>query len=335
MNIPKAPIILFALLLTCFTCGYGQEISQSDSVKVTTNLITMNVIVTDGQGRYVTGLTQEQFAIYDENGKQKIAHFSVGDAPLSIGIICEIHPDSPKQVEAVLAGIRQFVLTLRDRDRFFFTAYSADGSVTVEFVPSAKQIIDHLQAVKPRGPSSLYDVVYAASDRLRNSRSLKRALLIISDGNDNQSNCTYDEMRNRLREFDAQIYTISLAGLVIDDPLGRRHWMFEDFTKQTGRRLFDFTSEEEVGRAVLAEMSRVSGGSTFSPESENEPELVAICTQIALELRQQYTLGFYPTETTTGKWHRLKVRLEAPTLDFSLSYRSGYQIPAQTEYINF
>ena len=82
-----------------------------------------------------------------------------------------------------------------------------------------------------------------------------------------------------------------------------------------------------MGRAVLGEMARVSGGTTYSPERENEPELTGICTQIALELREQYTLGFYPGDLTSGKWHRLKVRIEGEQgSGLSLSYRKGYQL---------
>lgn len=75
-------------------------------------------------------------------------------------------------------------------------------------------------------------------------------------------------------------------------------------------------------------MARVSGGTTYTPESESEPELTGICTQIALELREQYTLGFYPSDLTTRKWHRLKVRIDPPqgSSGLSPSYRKGYQL---------
>jgi hypothetical protein len=100
-------------------------------------------------------------------------------------------------------------------------------------------------------------------------------------------------MRNRLRKFDAQIYTIGIADSALDQFAGYRRWVFEDFTRQTGRRSFLLHTEAEMGRAVLGEMARVSGGTAYTPESESEPELTGICTQIALELRE-HTLGFLP-----------------------------------------
>jgi Ca-activated chloride channel family protein len=318
-------VLILASLLTV-SGRFPSDSPQEEPVVVSTNLVTVNVIVTDNKGRYVKGLKADQFSIYDENARQKIAQFSVGAAPVSIGIIFEIHSARPTHVSAMLAALRQFVATLNERDNFFFTAYSSNGNVTTEFIPSANQIIEHLSEVKPGGPSALYDAVYSAAGRLRQSRNLKRALLVISDGQDDHSRHSYNELRNRLREFDAQIYTIGIADPAMDQFAGYRRWVIEDFTRQTGRR--SFNTEAEMGRAVLGEMARVSGGTAYTPESESEPELTGICAQIALDLREQYTLAFYSSELTSKKWHRIKVRV-SPTQSssrFLLSYRNGYQL---------
>lgn len=319
------------LILASLLTVSGQSPSdsqQEDPVVIGTNLVTVNVIVTDNKGRYVKGLKPDQFSIYDENIRQKIAHFSVGAAPVSIGIVYEVHSASASQVSASLAALRQFVATLGERDSFFFMAYSADGSVTTEFIPSAKQLTDHLSSVKPGGPAALYDVIFSAAGRLRQSRNLKRALLVISDGQDDNSKHSYDEVRNRLREFDAQIYAIGIADPAMDQFAGYRRWVFEDFTRQTGRRSFLHNTEADMGRAVLGEMARVSGGAAYTPESESEPELTGICTQIAVELREQYTLAFYPSDLRSKKRHRINVRVTPPqkSTGLSISYRKGYQI---------
>jgi len=116
----------------------------------------------------------------------------------------------------------------------------------------------------------------------------------------------------------------------IDQLTGNRRWFFEDITRPGGRRSFLLNSDAAIGRVVLAEMSRVSGGATYFPETESESELAGICTQIALELRQQYTLGFYSKATDANTWHRLKVRVSktAGGSDLTLTYREGYQIAA-------
>jgi hypothetical protein len=110
-------------------------------------------------------------------------------------------------------------------------------------------------------------------------------LLIISDGDSENSQTSYKQLRNRLREFDVQIDAIGIANPSIDQFAGYGTWVFEDVTRQTGRRSFLMNAEALMGRAVLAGMARVSGGTSYYPESENEPELVSICSQIAGELR--------------------------------------------------
>ena len=315
------------LIMTVVTAVQAQSLQDpnEDRLIVTSNLVTVNVVVTDRKGKYVKGLNADQFSIYDENIKQKIAHFSVGAAPVSIGIVCET-PAHLERTSAIMAALKQFVSTLGQRDTFFFTAYSNDGSVTTEFIPSANQLMDHLRVVKPGGPSALYDVLYSAAEKLRAAPNLKRALLVISDGRDDSSKRRYGDFRNRLREFDAQIYSIAIADPAINQFAGTRRWMVEDLTRQTGRRSFLTNPEAAVGRATLAEMSRVSGGATYSAESESEPELTLICEQIATDLREQYTLGFYPSQVTPQRWHKLKVQMDARYPKVSLSYRNGYQL---------
>lgn len=306
----------------------ARDTQQTDRVVVGTSLVSVNVIVTDGKGRYVKGLGRDQFEVYDDQARQQIAHFSADASPVSLGIVCEIHESATEKTRAMLSAIKEFTATLSDRDDFFFVAFSEHGSVTTEFVPRVDQVVGHLQFVKPGGPSALYDAVYLGAERLQGARNLKKALLVISDGQDNHSRYTYKQLRNRLRTFDAQIYTIGIADPVTDRFAGYGRWVFEDITRQTGRRTFLLNSDAALGRAVLTELSRASGGTTYIPQTESEPELTGICTQIAFELRQQYTLGFYPDRVGNGRWHRLRVRLGNPagSSSVTLSYREGYQI---------
>jgi Ca-activated chloride channel family protein len=308
--------------------GTTTPAQQDERIVVGTNLVTLNVIVTDSKGRYVKGLTRDQFQIYDDKTKQEIAHFSTGAAPVSLAIIYEIQPGASERTRAMLAAIKQFASTLDNGDDFFFVAFNDNGRLTTDFVPTAAQVFDHLEFFNPSEPCSFYDVVYLAADRLQEARNLKKAMLVISDGQDEHSQYSYKELRNRLRTLDAQVYAIGIADAAVDSFAGYGRWVFEDITRQTGRRSFLMNSDSTMGRAVLAEMSRVSGGTSYIPETESEPELAGICEQIALELRQQYTLGFYSRETDGRKWHRLKVRLEqgAGKSGLTLSYREGYQL---------
>lgn len=299
-----------------------------DRIIVGTNLVTVNVIVTDGDGRYVKGLSRDQFTIYDNKVKQQIVHFSTDVASVSIGIVCEIHEGTPEQTRAVLAAVKHFTSSLGTKDDFFFVGFSEHGSVSTDFVPSSNQLRDHLRLVKPGGPSSFYDAVFLAATRLKEGKNLKKALLLISDGRDTSSSHSYNKLRNRLRTLDAQIYAIGIADPELDQFARYRRWYFEDITRQLGPRSVRVSPESASGRAVLAEMSRASGGTTYLPEMESESELAYICSQIALELRQQYTLAFYPNPTGNDGWHKLKVRVRESQAhsNLKLSYRKGYQV---------
>jgi Ca-activated chloride channel family protein len=315
-----------ALLIAIFSVvAFAQEKIVSE-----TNLVTVNVIVTDKEGRYVKGLKQDQFEIYDEKVKQQITHFSTEQSPVSLSIVCEIHDKTPEKTRAMLNSLRQFTRGLGQDDDFFFTAFGAQGSVTSEFIPTAEQVFDHLRAVKPGGPTALYDAVYTAAEKLRKRHNLKKVLLIVSDGEDEKSQTTHKQLMNRLREFDVQIYAIGIANPAMAQFPGYGRWVFEDLTRQTGRRSFLMNSEAVMGKAVLAEMARVSGGATYFPENENEPDLIGICAQITHELRQQYTIGFYASNTPSkNDWHKIRVVLNpvfGDRREMSLSYRQGYRL---------
>ena len=129
---------------------------------------------------------------------------------------------------------------------------------------------------------------------------------MISDGQDTRSVHSYNQLRNRLKTLDAQIYAIGIADPALDAFAGYQRWFFEDITRQSGRQSFLMNPDAAIGKAVLAEMSR---------------------TQIALELRQQYTLGFYSNATNSKELHRLKVRVRETEArsNLRLSYREGYQ----------
>jgi Ca-activated chloride channel family protein len=329
----KRGFLIGTLLLVLTVGARAQQESRvnqqgEEKITIATNLVTVNVIVTDRDGRYLTGLRRDQFEVYDEKVKQQIAHFSNKAAPVSVGIVCEIHNRTPEKTRALLIALKRFTEGLRNDDDFFFMAFGTEGSVTSDFVPTADQVLEHLASVKPGGASSFYDAVYTSADRLRRRPNLKKALLIVSDGEDDNSRTSYQQLRNRLREFDVQVYSIGIANPATDQSLRSGAWMYEDVSRQTTRRPFPLNSDAGMGRAVLAEMARVSGGTTYSPESENEPELLGILTQISLELREQYTIGFYPAgERRDNDWHRILVKLNSGRAlrEVVLSYRQAYR----------
>jgi Ca-activated chloride channel family protein len=296
---------------------------------VNARLVAVNVSVTDARGRRVEGLDKACFEVFDNGVKQKVEHFSSEEAPFSIGIVYDIHSSTRERTDAALRALKQFTAALRGEDDFFLTVFNERGSVAVDFVPTAEQVYNHLTYVAPKGPSALYDAVYQAAERLSAARNAKKALVIISDGQDHNSGHSDKGVRHRVRDLNIQVYGIACAG-PNDDPLaGHGRWVVEDITRQTGRHTFLANADAAFGRAVLEELAQTSGGTAYFPQSgDGERELVGIGAQIALELRRQYTLAFYPAAAPSDSgWHKINVRLTpaAGSGRLYLSYRKSYR----------
>ncbi|MEW6208182.1 MAG: VWA domain-containing protein [Acidobacteriota bacterium] len=276
---------------------------QQEKVILNTSIVNITVSVTDSYGRFVTGLSKEHFDLFDDKVKQQIAHFSDEDAPVSLGIIYDVSGSMKERINRSLRALKRFIETSHEDDDIFLIGFNDRAKLVQDFTTSADQVMSHLTFVAPKGNTALYDAAYLAVEKVTEGRHNKRALLIISDGQDNNSRYTYKELRNRVKEADVQIYAVGITDPASDGLAG-------------------------FGRSVLEEITRMTGGRAFFPNAYNEPELVEICTRIALELRHQYSFGFYPTDVTSeAKWHKVQVKVNPPKGlgRLSLTYREGYQ----------
>jgi Ca-activated chloride channel family protein len=281
----------------------GKQQRPSDKVILNANLVSITVSVTDSYGRFVTGLSKDHFDLFDDKVKQQIAYFSDEDAPVSLGIVYDVSGSMKERINRSLRALKRFVETSHEDDDIFLIGFNDRARLVQDFTTSGDQVMSHLTLVAPKGNTALYDAAYLAVEKVTEGRHNKRALLIISDGQDNNSRYTYKELRNRVKEADVQIYAIGITDPASDGLAG-------------------------FGRSVLEEITRMTGGRAFFPNAYNEPELVEICTRIALELRHQYSFGFYPTDVTSeAKWHKVQVKVNPPKGlgRLSLSYKDGYQ----------
>ncbi|HEU4386893.1 MAG TPA: VWA domain-containing protein, partial [Blastocatellia bacterium] len=277
--------------------------TRDQRLQIGTNLVSVTVTVTDVYGRYVTGLGKEHFEVFDDKIKQQISHFTDEDSPVSLGIVYDVSGSMKERISRAIRALKRFVETSHDDDDFFLIGFNDRANLVQDFTTSADSILGHLMFVQPKGSTALYDAVYLAIEKVKQGRHQKRALLIISDGQDNTSRYTYKEVRNRVKEADVQIYAIGITDPATDGLSG-------------------------FGRSNLEEITRMTGGRAFFPNAYNEPELVEICTRIALELRHQYAIGFYPSDTTSdAKWHKVQVKVSPPKGlgRLSLNYKDGYQ----------
>jgi len=161
---------------------------EIDKVVLGTNLVSVNTTVKDKYDRLVIGISKDRFEVYDNNVKQEIAHFTDDDFPVSPGIIYDVSGSMKGRIGRSLDALKRFLDTSHQDDEFFLVGFNNRASLLQDFTSSADRIIGHLMMVAPKGSTALYDAAYLAIEKIRQGRLPKKALLIISDGQDNGFN---------------------------------------------------------------------------------------------------------------------------------------------------
>jgi Ca-activated chloride channel homolog len=270
---------------------------QDDRLKLSTDLVSLKVTVTDSLGRIVTGLNKDHFEIYDDKVRQEIAHFTEADAPISIGIIFDVSGSMKDILQSSREALRRFIELSHEDDDFFLTAFSSHVNLIQDFTTSGDTVLGRLINVKPEGSTALFDAVYFGVAKVQQGRHSKRALLIISDGEENHSRYSYRNLRQQLKEADVQVYAIHIG-----NPFS-------------------------PGVRILSEIAELSGGRSFSARGGRDLDFLDVCTRIALELRHQYSIGFYPSDARASiKQHQVKVKMNTPKGlgRLVVSYRDHY-----------
>ena len=262
--------------------------SSEQQIIVNTDLVTLNVSVIDADGFHVPGLTKRDFAVTDNKIPQDITFFSDADLPLSIGIVFDVSGSmSGKKIEQAKEALLAFIQTSHPDDEYFLVGFNSQPQLLLERTRNGNSVIDKLSLVDPRGSTALYDASYLALDRVMQGIYPKRAVLIISDGQDNNSRYTFSNLQRALKESGAILYAIGIEGSAIG--------MLNVY-----------------GKLLLNELASVSGGRAFFPA--NSKQMNEAFEQIALELRHQYSIGYRPLNfALDGKWHRLKVKVRPPS----------------------
>jgi Ca-activated chloride channel family protein len=288
--------------------------AQDDTIRVATNLVTLNVSVTDKNGKAAQGLKLSDFALLDNGKPQQIETFSETGTPVSFGIVYDQHPSTDDQTRNILATLRQFTSRLADGDDFFVTVFNEKGSLTTDFVPTEDQV----RRQADTGANSLFDAIYEAADRMSKARNTKRVLLVLTDGADRNSLHSYKELKNRIRSVNLPVYSVTFSNR------GRTMFGYSDIFRDARRATISFDQADALDRGAIAELSKTSGGSSYDDNMRNQVYLLAVIGQVNDEVRHQYVLGFYPDELD-GKYHKLKVTVAGQKeKKLQISNRTGY-----------
>ena len=265
----------------------GTEIAGP--VIVNTDLITFTVTVTDTYGRFVSGLGKNAFTVMDDKKPQEITYFSDDDSPVSVGVIFDVSGSmGGDKIRRARDALSKFIQTSHDSDEYFLIAFNSRAQLLLDKTRDGNAVLDKLTFVQTKNNTALYDACYLGVEKVQRGAHPKRALLLISDGQDNNSRYTFNELRRLLKESDVTLYGIGiLSGNDAGSSLGME------------------------GQGILDDLASVSGGKAFFPRSAAEMD--DIFEQIALELRHQYSIGYKPTNfANDGHWHRIKVKVTPP-----------------------
>ena len=287
----------------------GRQDSRAPNIRVDSTVVLINVTVTDPLNRIVTGLEKEHFRVFEDKAEQKIAHFASEDAPLSVGLIFDTSGSMGNKLQKARLAANQFFKTANPEDEFFLVEFNSRPELVQPFTHNTEEIQNRLTFTQAKGRTALLDGVYLGLNHMKKARNTRKAILIISDGGDNSSRYTESEIKNVVREADVQIYAIGIY-----EPIGSR-----------GR-----SAEELSGPGLLSEISEQTGGRHFPVENINE--LPDIAAKVGMELRNQYVIGYTPTNLERdGKYRKVMVKLVQPRGLPSLRafWRQGYYAPTQ------
>jgi Ca-activated chloride channel homolog len=269
----------------------GPRVQAADDTKpviVHSDMVTLTVTVTDTYGRFVTGLGQNAFSITDDKTQQEITFFSDEDAPVSLGVVFDVSGSmSGDKIAKAREALAKFIDTSHARDEYFLIGFNNRAQLLMDRTRNSDSLLEKLTFVQTKGQTALYDATYLGVERVSRGTHPKRAILLISDGQDNSSRYTFTELRRLLKESDVIIYAIGIVDGHDESQLGY------------------------TGRAILEELSGVSGGKAFFPSTS--AEMNDTFERIALELRTQYSIGYRPSNfANDGKWHKLKIKVQPP-----------------------
>src|SRR5215467_8080614 len=287
----------------------GQNTDKQGSTIITrVNLVVLHTTVLDDRQRFADGLKQENFRVFEDKVEQKVSVFRREDLPVSMGLVIDnsgsMRDKRPKVNEAALT----LVQASNPQDEAFVVNFNDDFYLDLDkdFTSSVPELKEALERIDSRGSTALYDAIIGSLDHLKKASKDKHVLLIVTDGEDNSSHYSLEKTIREIQKTDTVIYTIGLLS---------------QESKKSAKK----------AKRALEDIARASGGVAYFPE--NVEDVHNICQQVAHDIRNQYTLAYYPTNTRRdGSFRSVSVEVIPPRGRGKLvaRTRNGYYAPADT-----
>jgi Ca-activated chloride channel homolog len=340
MKRASIPLLMTALALGAVV-SIGAQDQDNFKFKSGVDLVNVTATVTNEDGRFVPGLRREDFSVYEDGRLQEVSHFSSDRVPVSLGIVLDASGSmTPDKMSAARAAIDRLINELLDKDdELFFVQFATRAEMTQGWTRDRELISRAVKRVEAAGGTAIYDAVAKAIPTAQAGTNRKKALLVISDGNDTNSTISASELRQRIRESEVLVYALGIDGtrsrtfepdrppvqlplpIPLPFPGSRRPQRFPPIgggggigsgaSRSPGDRVnadaLRFITDDTGGRTEI-----VRGSSGLGPATE----------RIADELSKQYYLGYVSPAERDGRWHSIRVEVRDRRL--TVRARRGY-----------
>jgi len=269
-------------ILCSFATGAAQDQSPA-FVSSSSELVVLPVAVTDKRGGFVADLSGDRFTVFDNGRRQEISLFTNEDAPVSVALVMDHSGSMSPKISEMIVAMLAFARSSNPDDELFAIAFNdtvMPGARPIAAGADPAALEAELRSFKPQGRTALYDALTAALTQVEGGSRARKAVIALSDGGDNASRATLDDVLARARRSNVTVFTI---GLFDDDDIDRNP-------------------------GVLKSLAQSTGGARFLPRSPSQ--LLHACEQIARELRSGYTIGYVPPDRD-GVYHRVRVDVAA------------------------
>ncbi len=292
--------VIPALLLIGFPGSVKPQVENPFQISVSVNMVVLNPIVRDSNGRFVSDLKERNFAVYEDGVPQSNQLFRYEDIPVTVGLVVDHSGSMKPKLSDVIAAARTFARASKPEDRMFVVNFNENVTLALPYGNPIGQSSDALARAisdKPAsGRTALYDAIIQAFGQLPAASPEKKVLIVISDGGDNASSHTLGDVLKIAGQSSALVYTIGI---------------------------FD-ENDADRNPGVLSRLARATGGEAFFPRQYSEA--VEICESIARDIRNQYTIGYASTNAAKpGAWRSIRLTAAAPEHGkLTVRTRSGY-----------
>lgn len=299
----RAAAVLSAVLLIWLSPGWAQDAPSSSrpseaSLKVDTDLVLLNVAVTDQEGQAVTGLKKEHFTVLEDGAEQSIGFFSLQKVPVSWALVLDRSGSMWEMIADVSRAAVHVVDEGSEDDEACIVTFSDTIELVSDFVSDRQKLRDSVQGLRSGGETALWDAVAYALDHLKHGEHRKKVMVIITDGEDNHSRLNFRGLVRQVKEEDVLIYTVGM---------------------------FEFGGLGDAQKQ-LAQLAEATGAQTHFPA--NIEQCRKAMAEIARDVSWQYTLGYYPAnEALDGKWRKIRVVVHRPgntDTKYIVRTRTGY-----------